>query len=138
MRQRENRRSSEQRRGAVLLRRLAAAFVILLLSLQGGAASRAPARAAGDAAAARGIDCAKAAGGTEHPRRHGDDAQCCALCGARGLDDALALGPCLADEYVLRQHPPIHSRIARHAAIGASTPAGWRSSWSSRAPPARA
>lgn len=122
----------------MLLRHLAAAFVILLLSLQGGATSGAPARDIGYAASARNMDCAKAAGGTEHPRGHDGDAQCCAFCGARGFDDALALGPGMADTHVHRQRPPIHSRIACHAAIGAPTPAGWRSSWSSRAPPARA
>ncbi|WP_024881944.1 hypothetical protein [Methylosinus sp. LW3] len=142
MHQREDRRSSERRRSATLLRRLAAAFVLLLLSWQGvapaAATSRAPARDAGYATSARSMDCARAAGEAEHPRRHGDDAQCCAFCGARGFDEALALGPCQADGYVLRQRPPIRSRIARHAAIGAPTPAGWRSSWSSRAPPVRA
>jgi hypothetical protein len=136
MRRRISGRSSE---GALRpLRRLAAALVILLLSLPGSArlgAGRAPAVLRAGVAAMQSMGCTRGADERDGPRRHAGDLQCCALCGARSLDDAHALAPDVARADVRAPHPPLVTRVAFYRPSAAATPLGWRSSWSSRAPP---
>jgi hypothetical protein len=136
MRRRISERSSE---GALrLLRRFAAALVILLLSLQGStriAVGGAPTGLRAGVAAMQSMGCARGADERDGPRRHAGDLQCCALCGARSLDDALALEPGVARADVRSPHPPLVMRVAFNRPSATATPLGWRSSWSSRAPP---
>jgi hypothetical protein len=135
MRRRISGRSSE---GALrLLRRFAAALVILLLSLQGSARIAVGGAPTGlrAAAAMQSMGCARGADERDGPRRHAGDLQCCALCGARSLDDAFALAPDVANADVRAPHPPLVTRVALYRPRGAAAPLGWRSSWSSRAPP---
>ncbi|HEY8261784.1 MAG TPA: hypothetical protein VIG55_11295 [Methylosinus sp.] len=138
MRRRTSVRSNEGRRRFRLLRRFAAALVILLLSLQGPArigGGGAPTGMRASAGAMQSMGCARGADEKDGPRRHNGDLQCCALCGARSLDDAFALAPDVANADVRAPHPPLVTRVARYRPRGAAAPLGWRSSWSSRAPP---
>lgn len=139
MRQRTSGRSIEGGLEFRLLRRFAAALVILLLSLQGAPridAGGVPTGMRAGGAAMQSMGCARGADETDGPRRHSGDLQCCALCcGARSLDDALALAPDVAHANVRAPHPPLVTRVAFHRTNSAATPPGWRSSWSSRAPP---
>jgi hypothetical protein len=138
MRRRTSGRSIEGGHRSRLLRRFAATLVILLLSLQGSpriGAGGAPAVLRAGVAAMQSMGCTRGADERDGPRRHAGDLQCCALCGARSLDDALALAPDVARADVRAPHPPLVTRVAFYRANGAASPLGWRSSWSSRAPP---